>query len=169
MRRLVSYNYYSGEPVTGVERGCPLLMRRPQDALTLPDFMRAQLYAAMATLSIGMEILWKETSGWRSSPAHGGLFKTPGWASGCWQEPGVPVAVMETAERAAPGAWPCWPPTGRTGKRGEPGGLPGEKGVRAAAGACVGPDPEDRAGFQTYIARYKAGLAVEKAAAEALA
>ena len=39
----------------------------------------------------------------------------------------------------------------------------------AAAGTCVDPDPEDRAGFQTYIARYKAGLAVEKAAAEALA
>ena len=57
---LVSYNCYSGEPVTGLEEGRPLLVRQPENKLTLGNFMRAQLYAAMATLQIGMDILWKE-------------------------------------------------------------------------------------------------------------
>ena len=98
--------------------GRPLLMRRPQDALTLPDFMRAQLYAAMATLSIGMEILWKENVQVEKLTGHGGLFKTPG---------GGPAAAGRSPGRAGgrygdcrrgrpPGAWPCWPPTGRTGQ-----------------------------------------------------
>lgn len=37
-----------------------------------------------------------------------------------------------------------------------------------AAGDCVEPNPADREGFQRYIARYRAGLAVEKEAGKAL-
>lgn len=168
---LVSYNYYSGEPVTGVERGCPLLMRRPQDALTLPDFMRAQLYAAMATLSIGMEILWKENVQVEKLTGHGGLFKTPGVGQRLLAGAlGVPVAVMETAGEGGPWGMALLAAYRKDREAGESLADYLEKRVfAAAAGTCVSPDPEDRAGFQTYIARYKAGLAVEKAAAEALA
>ena len=154
-----------------MERGCPLLMRRPQDALTLPDFMRAQLYAAMATLSIGMEILWKENVQVEKLTGHGGLFKTPGVGQRLLAGAlGVPVAVMETAGEGGPWGMALLAAYRKDREAGESLADYLEKRVFAAATVtCVDPDPEDRAGFQTYIARYKAGLAVEKAAAEALA
>ena len=54
---LLCCNYLSGEPVVDMEEGRPLLVRRPESRLTLGNFMRAQLYSAVATLKIGMELL----------------------------------------------------------------------------------------------------------------
>ena len=100
----------------------------------------------------------------------GGCSRPPGWASGCWQEPGRAGGRYGDCRRGRPLGHG---PAGRYRKDREAGESLAdylEKRVfAAAAGTCVDPDPEDRAGFQTYIARYKAGLAVEKAAAEALA
>ena len=75
---LIACNYYSGEPVTGLSGGRPLLVRRPDSRLTLANLMRAHLYAAMATLSIGMDLLWKEGVTVEKLYGHGGLFKTKG-------------------------------------------------------------------------------------------
>ena len=57
---LVSFNYYSGEPVTGLEDGRPLLVRKPDSKLTLANFMRAHIYSSIAVLQIGMDILHDE-------------------------------------------------------------------------------------------------------------
>ena len=46
---LLCCNYLSGEPVVDMEEGRPLLVRRPESRLTLGNFMRAQLYSAVAT------------------------------------------------------------------------------------------------------------------------
>ena len=46
---LISYNYFSGEPVTGLEEGRPLFVRNASDKFNLANFMRTHLYAAMAT------------------------------------------------------------------------------------------------------------------------
>ena len=42
------------------------------------DFMRAQLYAAVATLKIGLDIIRNEGIRIDYLTGHGGLFKTPG-------------------------------------------------------------------------------------------
>lgn len=100
----MSYNYYSGEPVTGVESGRPLFMRRPDARFTLANFARVQLYAAMATLKLGMDILLVE-EGVRLDTllGHGGLFKTPVVGQKLLAGAlGVPVAVMETAGEGGP-------------------------------------------------------------------
>ena len=75
---IVSYNYYSGEEITGLQSGKPLLMRRPDSAFTPANLMRSLVYACFATLKLGMDILTeKEHVTLDRIYAHGGLFKTP--------------------------------------------------------------------------------------------
>ena len=57
---LVNYSYLSGENITRMPAGRPLFVRNPDSAFTLPNFVLAQLYAALAPLKIGMDILKKE-------------------------------------------------------------------------------------------------------------
>ena len=167
---LVSFNCYSGEPVTGLEEGRPLFVRSPEAKLTLGNFMRAQLYAAMATLSIGMDLLWKEGVTVEKLYGHGGLFKTKGVGQKLLAGAlGVPVAVMETAGEGGPWGMALLAAY-RKDRQGEE-TLPDflENHVFAgAAGEQVSPSLEDQEGFGRYIARYKQALAVEKAAGEAL-
>ena len=81
----MNFNYYSGEPVTGLAEGRPLFVRRPDAKLTLANFARAQLYSSMAALKLGMDMLFeKEQVKLDSLLGHGGLFKTPWWARSCW-------------------------------------------------------------------------------------
>ena len=73
-------NYISGESVTHLDAGVPLLLRRPDSAFTLANFMRANIYSAFATLAMGLEILRKENVAVNTLLGHGGIFKTPGVA-----------------------------------------------------------------------------------------
>ena len=57
---LVSYNYFSGEPVTGLAEGRPLFVRSVNDKFNLANFMRAHLHGAVSVLKIGNDILFNE-------------------------------------------------------------------------------------------------------------
>ena len=57
---ILSYNYVSGEPVTGLADGRPLFVRSANDKFSLANFMRAHLYGAIGVLKIGNDILLKE-------------------------------------------------------------------------------------------------------------
>ena len=72
-------NYISGESVTHLDAGAPLLLRRPGSAFTLANFMRANIYSAFATLAMGLEIAQRKC-GCEYLLGHGGIFKTPGVA-----------------------------------------------------------------------------------------
>ena len=134
--------------------------------------MRAQIYGAMAALRLGMvDILFgKEQVRLETLYGHGGLFKTPGVGQRLLAGAlGVPVAVMETAGEGGPWGMALLAAYRKNREPGE--ALPAylEKKVFAgAAGAKVEPDPRDAAGFAAYMERYKAGLAVERAAGKAL-
>ena len=102
---LMAYNYLSGEPITELDEGRPLFLRSPDGAFDLATFMRVQLYAALATLRIGMDVLQKK-EGVRLDRmfAHGGLFKTKGVAQGLLAAAiDTPVSVGDVA--AEGGAW----------------------------------------------------------------
>lgn len=76
---LISYNYVSGEPITGFDKGCPMFVRTPDSRMTLANFFRAQLFSTMASLRIGMNILTEqEKVRLDVLMGHGGLFKTKG-------------------------------------------------------------------------------------------
>ena len=94
-------NYISGESVTHLDAGVPLLLRRPDSAFTLANFMRANIYSAFATLAMGLEILRKENVAVNTLLGHGGIFKTPGVAQRYLAAAaGAPVTCMETAGEA---------------------------------------------------------------------
>ena len=57
---LMSCCYLSGEPITGFEEGRPLFVRTPDSRFNLANFMRTHLYSSLATLKIGLDILFKE-------------------------------------------------------------------------------------------------------------
>lgn len=57
---LLSYNYISGEPVTGFADGRPLFVRSANDKFNLANFMRTHLYASVGVLKIGNDILFNE-------------------------------------------------------------------------------------------------------------
>ncbi len=168
---LTAFNYYSGEPVTGTDDGVPMLARRPDLPLNLPNFMRAQIISALATLSIGMETLTvEEKVAIDSVLGHGGLFKTPKVGQSLLAAAiQSPVTVMETAGEG--GAWGIALLAAYMAQRGEGETLEAYLADRVFAGAAsvtLSPDPKDVEGFGAYLARYKAMLPAEKAACAAL-
>ena len=101
----MAYNYLSGEPITDLDEGRPLFLRSPDSAFNLANFMRTHLFASLATLRIGMDVLQKD-EGVRLDRmfAHGGLFKTKGVAQRFLAAAiDTPVSVGDVA--AEGGAW----------------------------------------------------------------
>ena len=164
---LVLYNYLSGEPMTGLENGSPLLYRGPESRFTLANFMRAQMYSAVAALSVGMRILREEDIAMDRFMGHGGFFKTPGVGQRYMAAAmNCPVTVMETAGEG--GAWGMALLAHYAANRASGETLADylEKRVFARMQmTTMQPDPADVKGFAEFLARYEAGLAVEKAAA----
>lgn len=102
---LISYNYFSGEPVTGLSEGRPLFVRSVNDKFNLANFMRAHLFASVAVLKIGNDILFNEEKVKVDRiTGHGGLFKTKGVGQRVLAAAlNSPISVMETAGEG--GAW----------------------------------------------------------------
>jgi len=73
---VTSYNFLAGEPLAGTSMGAPMVVRNPSGEMNLSNFMQSQVYAAVATLAMGMDILEKENVGVDSVVAHGGYYKT---------------------------------------------------------------------------------------------
>ena len=57
---LLACNYLSGEHITGFAKGFPLFVRSADSTFDLANFMLTQLYASLATLKIGMDILTQQ-------------------------------------------------------------------------------------------------------------
>ena len=163
---LVSFNYFSGEPVTGVESGRPLFVRSENSCFNLANFIRAQIYSTMSTLKIGMEILEKEQVKIDCLTGHGGLFKTPvvgqKLMAGAMNSP---VSVMETAGEG--GAWGI-AVLARYTFDSEGKSLDDYLNTKIFSrykSTTIEPDEKDVQGFNEYLKRYKQALDVEKSAA----
>ncbi|MEG3615797.1 xylulokinase [Isoptericola haloaureus] len=169
---LLAYNYLAGEPITGLEEGRPLVVRTPDSRLTLANMMRTQIYGAFGTLALGMKVLHGEGVAIDTMFAHGGMFRTAGVAQRFLAAAvDAPVAVAQTASEG--GAWGIAVLAAFTRAAAEQPGLTldGYLTDRVFADAAVDvaqPDAGDVAGFAAYLDRYSAGLAVERAATEAL-
>lgn len=101
---LLSYNYISGEPITGLTYGCPLFMRLPNANFNFENFARTHLYSAVATLKIGMDILLtKESVQINTLFGHGGFFTVKRAGQKIMADIlKVPIAVMKTAGEGGP-------------------------------------------------------------------
>lgn len=167
---LLSYNYVSGEPVTGLADGRPMFVRSANDKFSLANFIRVHLYGAIGVLKIGNDILLKEEKiKIDRITGHGGLFRTKGVGQRILAAAlNSPISVMETAGEG--GAWGIALlasfVVNNAGKDSLPDFL--DKKVFAGnTGIEIAPMAEDVAGFNAYIETYKAGLEIEKAAVAA--
>ncbi len=160
-------NYFSGEPVTGLAEGRPLLMRDPDADFSFENLSRAHLYGAVATLKIGMDILTEqEKVSIDTLMGHGGFFKAEGVGQKLMAGAlSTPVSVMETAGEGGPwgiallAAYRVWAENGET--------LEDYLAKRVFAGSkstTVLPQGKDQTGFSEYMKGFYKALEVEKAA-----
>ena len=168
---LVAYNYFSGEPVTGLNEGRPMFVRMPDADFTLANFMRSHLYSALAALKVGNDILLKEEKvAVDSLMGHGGLFKTPVVGQQILAAAlNAPVTVMDTASEGGP--WGMAVLAAYMMEKGENEGLAdylSEKIFAGQTGTTIAPKASDVAGFDAFMTKYVATLSAEKAAVEGM-
>ncbi len=168
---LLSFPFFSGEHVMGLNEGRPMFVRTPDSAFSLANFMKTHIYSAFAVLKIGMDILLKE----EKAPVeyitgHGGIFKTEGVAQRVLAAAlNTPVRVMTTASEG--GAWGIALLAAYMTEKRDGESLVDfvERTAFANVGATtLDPDTEAVAGYETYIGRFCAGAAAESAAVEKL-
>ena len=133
--------------------------------------MRANLYASVAVLKIGNDILFnQEKVEVDRITGHGGLFKTPGVGQRILAAAlNSPISVMETAGEG--GAWGIALLAAYVVNNADKRSLVGwlnDCVFLGNAGTEIVTDPADVAGFDRYIERYQSGLSIEHAAVDAL-
>lgn len=168
---IISFNYHSGEHVTGFTSGRPMLMRSPESAFNAANVMRSLIYSCMATLKIGMDILLgEEKINLDKIYAHGGLFKSPVTGQRFLASAlGVPVTLMDSASEG--GAWGIALLAAYQARADRSESLADYLNSRVFAGmtgSSMSPDEKDAEGFRKYMEQYSAALAVEEAAVKVL-
>lgn len=168
---LLACNYLSGEHITHFEQGRPFFVRTPESRFNLANFMRVHLFTSLGALKTGLDILLK-SEGVKLDEilGHGGLFKTKDVGQKIMAAAiDAPVSVMETAGEG--GAWGIAILAAYLSQKGENEDLSAYLNQHVFAsklGTKMAPDPADVEGFNTFMKRYTSGLAIEKAAIEAL-
>ena len=166
---LLNYPFRSGEFLAGLPEGRPLFARRPEAAMTLGNFMRAQLFGAFSPVKIGMDVMTKDEHVQIDSlVGHGGIFTTPKVAQKILAAAfDTPIKVMATA--AEGGAWGMAVLADYLWHADEDLADYLDNRVFAdAASVTETPDPEDVKGFEAFFARFRAGLPIEHAAIESI-
>lgn len=167
---VMTVNYFSGEPVTYLEEGRPLLVRRPDSKFSFENLSRSLVCSAMAALKLGMDILTdKENVPVDTLYGHGGFFKAKGVGQSLMAGAlKVPVSVMETAGEGGP--WGMAVLASYLVNKAEGETLEAyltDKVFAASRGETLAPNDEDVKGFEGFIADYVKALEVEKAAVKA--
>lgn len=165
---MLSYNYFSGEHITGFESGRPLLVRQPDCRFSLANFMKVQLFTCFGALKTGMEILYGEDVGIDKILGHGGFFKTPKIGQSVLAAVmNAPVSVMETAGEG--GAWGIAVLASYMVNNAENlilADFLDKKVFASQAVTTLQPDENEVASFNEFMKAYTNGLAIEKAAVE---
>ena len=166
---LLAYCYFSGEHVTGFTEGRPMFVRSSDCNFTLANMMRTHLCTALGAMKFGLNILF-EQEGVKLDKmyGHGGLFKTPVVGQKLLAAAiNAPVSVMATAGEG--GAWGIAVLASYMINKEEGETLESYLANKVFAGqeaVEIAPDPEDVAGYDKFFERYKAGLAIERAAVD---
>lgn len=163
-------NYLSGEGVTHLDAGRPMVVRKPESKFNLANFFRSTLYSSMATLKIGMDLLAEEEVAIDSLTGHGGLFKTPVvgqkyLAAAC----NAPVSCLTTAGEGGPYGMALL--AAYRANKGQDESLEvylNDHVFAGVSGTTMEPDVQDVAGFNKWLEGYKTLLDVERKAVEIL-
>ncbi len=160
------YNYISGEPVTGLSDGRPVIVRDRTKKASLADFVRAHLYSALATLAYGMYIMKGEGVEIDRLMGHGGLFRHPvTGAKFLASAVDAPVFTMKTAGEGGPYGMALLAAYRAIGHESLEDFLD-NRVFKDAEGERMEPVEEEVKAFKAYLDRFINGMAVEKAAIE---
>ncbi len=167
---LLSYNYLSGESVTGFDEGRPLFARLPDARFSLANFMRVQLFTACGGLNVGMDTLDRENVTLDSVTGHGGFFKVQGVGQRVMAAAlNTPVTVMSTAGEGGPWGMAILAAYTQNKQDGETlADYLNKRVFQNSKGSIVQPEAADTAGFAAFMERYRKGLAIERAAVDHL-
>lgn len=167
---LMAFGYYSGENITHLNEGRPLLVRTAGSRFNLANLMRVNLYSSLGAVKLGLDILMKdEKVRVDKIYGHGGLFKTPGVAQRYLSAAvHAPVTVMDTASEG--GAWgiallAAYLVSGNGRSLSD---YLNQDVFGNLTGHTIEAEPKDIEGFETFTERYKEALAAETAAIEAV-
>lgn len=165
---IMSFNYVSGEPVTGFADGRPLFVRSAQDKFNLANFMRAIISGAIGVLKIGNDILFNEEKIQVDRiTGHGGLFTTPVVGQTILAAAlNSPISCMKTAGEGGPWGMAILADYRINGNGQKLADYLDKKVFAGNTGTSIAPDPEDVAGFNAYIENYKACFPIEAAAVQ---
>lgn len=162
---ITACNFICDEPLMGLN-GFPALIRPQTASLSMGNFLRAQLYAAVAPLRIGMDILRAHTDlRIDCLTGHGGFFKTPPVGQ-CILAAALntPVETLDTAGEGGPwgmallAAYFAFKAPGET--------LADYLDNRIFSSVQRGstpPNPADAEGFDRYLERYRLLIDAERA------
>ncbi len=173
---VLAFNNLAGEPVVHLTDGRPLITRTPWATLNLENFMRAQMYSTFAALAIGVEVLESEKVQLDILSAHGGVFRTEKVAQRLLAAAThTPITVPDGASEG--GSWGMAVLAAYTAYREEKQHGPAVKSLpeflndvvfATAANTTIAPPLVDAQGFADFLAEYRAALAIQPAAIEAL-
>ena len=168
---ILSYGYLSGEGITHLPEGRPLLVRTPEAVFNLANLMRSHLFTSLGAVKMGMDILLKqEQVKVERITGHGGFFKTPGVGQRYLSAAvGAPVTVMANAGEGGPWGMALLALYMIVKEENETLESFLENKIFAGAeGSTLAATEEEMQGFEKFMESYKAGLGIEKAAIEAL-
>lgn len=161
---LVSFNYYSGEPVTGFSEGRPLFLRTPDGKLSFANFSKNLLYSAMATLKIGMDLLKGEKVEIDELYGHGGYYIYPRVGQSITAAAlDAPVSVMKTAGEGGPYGMALLALYSVIGKGESLEDFLKNKAFSNAECITVNPENKEKEAFENYLSRYTAAFDSERA------
>ena len=166
--KLLSYNYFSGEHITGFETGKPLFVKSPDSNFSLANFMRVQLFTCFGALKTGLKILDKENVNVDKILGHGGFFKTPVIGQSVLAAVmNTPVSVMETAGEG--GAWGIAVLAAFAVNKADGEAFPDYLDNKIFASqkmTTLEPDKAIVDSFNSFMESYTKGLAIERVAVE---
>jgi len=168
---LLTYNYFSGEHITRFEEGRPVLVRKPNSSFSIANVMKANLFSAIAVLTIGMNVLLNEEQVRVDSiTGHGGLFNIPVVGQRVLASAiNTPVTTMRTASEGGPYGMAVL--ANYLLSRDQYKNLEeylDEVVFANTATHTEQPDPQLKVDFEQYLKKYIKGLPIEKQAVESL-
>ena len=153
------YNYMAGEAIAHINEGKPMVTRKPDSAFTLANFVRAQLYASLAPIKLGTEIIADEHIEIKRITGHGGFFKTPKVAQKYTASAfNAPIYCNLTAGEGGPYGMALLASYFRKD-------VSLEQFLNTVFkdnGTEVKPDKQTADGFDKFMSEYKKGLAMQK-------
>lgn len=160
---LVNFSYLSGENITKVQDGRPMMVRKPDSHFTLANIFKVQLYSAFAPLKIGMDILLREEH-IRTDVliAQGGLFKTPVVAQQALADAlNTPITLMSNAGEGGPWGMAVLALYASDTKGKNLADYLDDEVFVDAESSTLFPEPESVQGYEKFIDNYKEALPAE--------